>query len=333
MYIGGQFATSDNKLIINANQSQSEIYFPISSRGARRMYFQTGTEALASIADSATCHPPRIFFPVDYCDATIQRFRMKTKKPFQILRYDSIDDLGAIPSSTDIVVTYHLNYINETMSRRFSALRDQNRFTWVEDFVLSPLDVAQFSGDFSFNSLRKFAGLDVSVCYGRGELFASGNGDSEYFYEVEKARDTKSKYYVQPTKDLESEYLAGFALAEERLFCPGIQLAHASHIAQLSSFDFNLALGIRRKNFRTLKTDLTLFKQVECLPGDYMFFMCNVERRDELRAHCFREGIFPAVHWPGILAAKNRLSFHIDHRYSIEDMNRTFEVISRFYGN
>jgi hypothetical protein len=203
----------------------------------------------------------------------------------------------------------------------------------VEDFVLSPLDVTRFNGDFAFNSLRKFAGLDVSVCYGREDLAASGDGRSDYFYEIEKARAIKSKYYRQPSQYLEAEYLAGFELAEQHLFCPGVEGAHSSHIDQMSRLDFNLALEIRRRNFQTLKTSFESLKHVECLPGDYMFLMCNVERRDELRAFCFREGIFPAVHWPSVVTAKDRLSFHIDHRYSIDEMHRTCEVVSRFYGN
>ncbi|MDE7104438.1 MAG: hypothetical protein K2O36_01000, partial [Ruminococcus sp.] len=60
--------------------------------------------------------------------------------------------------------------------------------------------------------------------------------------------------------------------------------------------------------------------------------------RDSLRKHLIDNGIYCPVHWPEVMGAevglrKNELSLICDQRYSMEDMERMMDCISKYYAN
>jgi len=61
--------------------------------------------------------------------------------------------------------------------------------------------------------------------------------------------------------------------------------------------------------------------------------MVQTEKRNELRNYLFQYGVFPAIHWLDSMSdlKNSELSFHIDHRYSLDDLVQVVELLKRFY--
>jgi len=332
MYIGGHFSSSDNELFMSNGENSFDRNFPLSLAETRRFEFQTGTDSLASIVGSVSQKKSRIFFPRYFCEDSIARLIHKLPAAVQIYRYENNLDVSKTIQHNDILITCYLNCYDPIVSDSVKKLHEQLQFIWIEDFVQSPLEIVRLQGDFAFNSLRKFLGIDVSVCYTGRQLSSDGDGNSAYYEKVQSARLMKANFQLSASESMEDQYLKLFETAEENLFSQAIHSAHVEHLNQIHRVNFEAAASTRRANHDTLKSLFSNISQVSCLPGEYMYLMCKVENRDALRSHCFRHGIFPAIHWPGSISAKENLSFHIDQRYCKADMNRTYNIVKEFYG-
>jgi hypothetical protein len=131
-----------------------------------------------------------------------------------------------------------------------------------------------------------------------------------------------------------------FREASAKIPCGPYTISTLSDILLRTSFDYDFTAKRRRENFKLLLAalgDIALYKE---LPDDVvpLGFPVQVENRRIVQEALYKEDIYPPVHWdiesivPEEYVESHLLSRHIltivcDHRYDLEDMNRTIKCI------
>ncbi|MBW8889342.1 MAG: hypothetical protein JF616_16425 [Fibrobacteres bacterium] len=330
-YIGGEFRDGDNAPFLNAQGGDAERYFPARIGGAERACFETGSDALAAILASLG-GPKRVWVPSHFCMDSIARARQKAERAWEPVRYDDLEGLPGNLEKGDALLFLHFNARNAAHADRAAALAAQAGAALIEDFVHAPLEVAEFRGEAAFNSLRKFARLEVAIAYSRRGSLSGSVRESAYFRAKRKATRAKDAYAGTPDPLLEREYLDLYRTAEAALQGdPGIVYAHESEMEGLGLLDFGAMQAIRRRNHAYLAERLSA-TGITTLPGDYAYAMARFRLRDALRDRCFALGIFPAIHWRdcGTALSREILAFHIDQRYGQAEMDRIADAVAGY---
>jgi hypothetical protein len=330
-YIGGEFRDGDNAPFLNARGGDAARFFPTRIGGAERTCFETGSDALAAILASLG-GPRRLWVPAHFCMDSIARARQKADRAWEPLAYDDLESLPGRLEKGDALLFLHFNARDAARAERAAALAEQAEAALIEDFVHAPLEVAEFRGEAAFNSLRKFARLEVAIAYSRrGSLSGSGR-ESEYFRAKQRAAQAKDAYAGSPDPVLEREYLDLFRQAEAALQGDAtVVYAHEKEMERLAHLDFGAMRAIRRRNHAHLAARLSE-AGIMLLPGEYAYAMARFPLRDALRERCFALGIFPAIHWRdcGTALAREILGFHIDQRYGLGEMDRIADALGDY---
>ncbi len=329
-YIGGEFASNDLDAFVNEHR-YNELS-PKFLNGKELNFFETGTDSLAAIIIENCLENVDLNFwiPDNYCFETIERLKIKLSIKninLNILKYYHLSDITI--QNYDCVLLYHNNLYIDFEKYDFGG----DCFT-IEDFVHAPLDIKHFKADYAFNSLRKFCHLELSMAY-MNKCYDNESNDlySDYFNFKNKAKNLKSIFLECGDVNIENEYLNLFKLANEKLFVPEIVFAQQKEIETLGKVNFSLIRKRREDNFLVLKNELSFISDVKICNGLYMLFIIECKNRDELKKWLASKGIFTAIHWldSNSIQVKNKLSIHIDHRYSNDDIYRISREIHKFY--
>lgn len=329
-YIGGEYASHELLKFFNSNAS---FYFPDKINNKYLAYYETATDAIAAIICNCCEFEKKIkiWIPEIYCFETIERLKLKLiKQNITVLEIITYNDINKIkPDSFSCVILNHYNIYKPFHTYYFGS----NTFT-IEDYVQAPFDITLFKADYAINSLRKFCNLEVAVAYQNINTNNQSNIASSYLTHKKEAEAIKTKFFETGDKSLEIQYLELYSKANQSLFNDSITIANVNETNRLSKINFLEIIEIRRRNFMYLKNLLDEIKQINVLPGNYMYLMIECHLRNELKTFLQKRGVFTAIHWldSDSELVKNRLSFHIDHRYDYSDMKRVSMAIKEFYG-
>jgi hypothetical protein len=333
-YIGGEYASHDlDKFILEDNQMLYD-YFPESLNGKKRVFFETGTDALAYII-SEKCKVQKdlhIWIPENYCMETIERLRSKLNivdvKIVNVFKYNSTEQINSTIGILNCILLLHYNCFSNIS--KFNFGKD---FFVVEDFVQAPFDIKKSRSDYAINSLRKFCNLEIAVAYVDTSAKVDKMSNSSYFEFKKKAELIKTAFFKSNNSAFEIEYLNLFKRANDELFTTTIQSANPSEIDRLTKMKFDEILKRRISNYNYLKAKLVSIEPIQIIKGEYMYFMIKCEKRNELKKFLANEKIFTAIHWLDANSneTENSLSIHIDHRYGFSDLDRIGNAISMFY--
>jgi len=329
-YIGGDFRDGDNAPFL-IGKGDAERYFPDRIGAAIRACFETGSDALAAILESLG-GPRRMWVPAHFCQESITRARKKTSRAWDHLNYDRLASLDGLLEKDDALLFLHFNARDDAGAARAADLAMRAGAILIEDFAHAPFDLAGFRGEAAFNSLRKFARLEVAVAYCRRGALSGMEMDSRYYRIKQRAARAKDAYALKPDPGLEREYLALYGEAEAELQSDrGIVLARIEEMGLWARFDFGAILAARRRNHARLAERLSR-AGITPLPGDYAYAMARFGERDKLREWCFAHGVFPPIHWLDCdtLLSREILSLPVDQRYGPGDMDRVADLVETY---
>lgn len=328
-YIGGDFSNND---LDDYQQISSDLdfYFPEVVNGKYRNYFETGTDSLAAIITENFCVKSKVnlFIPENYCFETIERLKLKLlgfEIKLNLKNYSTIEEIEF--SENTCLIINHFN--------KYKQLQNDFKFqeiVIIEDFVQAPLDISKFQTGFAINSLRKFCNLELSVSYLKS-TFNSEQFYSDYYILRRAAKLLKADYMNSQDKNIEELYLNLFKISNQKLFTKYIYVAQSEDICTLGKLDFNKIITKRIENYNYLKSELHIIDEIEILEGEYMYFIIKCKKRDLLKKHLFTKNIFTSIHWLDSFSKLSNeiLTFHIDQRYTLSDMERVSSEIKSFY--
>lgn len=330
-YIGGEFCRVDDETFL-AGTGDADSYFPANIRGTDRSYFETGSDSLAAILESCGEAEQTLWIPENHCRDGIRRTLQKLAVPPAIRRYPGNQPIIGELKSGDALLFIHFNRFDKIARDEAHRTAQEAGAILIEDYVQAPLDIRGLKGRYAFNSLRKFAALEVSVAYGKGLRRPQAGASTEYHGLRKRASELKSLFRAEGKKSGEEAYLQLYREAEASLHRNGeIAAAQEEEAFRLGRLLFQAMERARSKNHRHL-AELLRNMSVRPVPGGYMYFMLRAGARDALKRAAFEQGIFPAVHWLDSASADSMelLSFHIDHRYGPADMERIAVLLNAF---
>lgn len=335
-FYGGPFALNDSDLFIKSSNNAIPNVSLFSKNAEEIVYLERGTDSLSYIVLSILASQPKIkniAFPLHYCEETIRLMFLKTNATLNLIRYTLYSDLKDIKDET-IIIWNHFN----TFCPIPVEMQNQQHFVLVEDFVHAPFDMIKSKSNYAFNSMRKVANCEVSICIVKEKQNQIIINDtlSNYFRYRKLAEYSKS-LYINFSIENEPEYLKWYAHSEsESNHDKGIFSATLSEKEKFFHFDFNAILNQRLKNHKALIETLVDIEDLKPINGHYMYFMINANNRDDLKSHLAKNRIYTAIHWQDSedkKAIQNCLSIHIDQRYKAEDMYHIATCIREFYKN
>lgn len=311
-YIGGAFARDDSKSFrLPSSQNPSFFHSQLRVTG-----FETGADALAwLILKELEINELQVFFPLHYCEDTIQRIELKTN--CTVLRYK---DRQAISSQKSIVIWNHFNGyqpLPEWLSTSEHII--------FEDGVQSLLALNKQVGKASFTSLRKWLELDLAVVfspYSSEEIIVE---PSTYFTLKKDGERLKRKWKDGILK--EESYLDTFAAAEKSLYTPTISFQSTD---ELNQYNWEAIYEKRRENSQIL-IDFLQSEKIQLIGSSELFIMIQIKNRDKVRSYLAQRGIFAPIHWLDSAdneLAQNLLSLPIDQRYDAEDMQHIVNTLA-----
>ncbi len=332
--IGGIFGRLDHdRFLISSDKRSFDTFFPTTIRGTIRTQYETGIDALTALLceQIGLPRPLRLWTAENFCRESLERLKIKLNGQIEFATYHCVDDFRQVTAS-DVVLYLHFNRYDPASRQTIEEIKQQTGATVIEDFVQAPLDIAQFTGDFAFNSLRKFSSLDVAIAYQRDRRVQQKPQPDESRYRLlrKQAELVRSQFLDRPSAELEQGHLKLVRESDAALAVPGIAFAHPSEIERATAFDFQTAQQLRRANYARLAAALHgQTPEITTQPGDYMYLMVTTPHRDRFRADLFAQRIFPVIHWADSASdtARTGLSLHIDQRYSPADMDRVAAVM------
>ncbi|MDI7217513.1 hypothetical protein QMN07_08255 [Leptospira santarosai] len=326
-YIGGDFDSSSSAAYECDSSVSYQLYFPQKINSKYRYYFETGIDSLSQIVlniyNRKNSTPIYLWFPVHYCIETILRLKNKLEDrlPLVVVYYASFEELKIANQYTNILLLNHFNKYLETAKETIDLYKNAG-WVVVEDFVQAPFDISKTTGDYSFNSLRKIADIEVSICYMFNTLIEASKKQSDYYKIKKKATNIKSVFLKKGNKELEEVYLSLFKKAELSLWNKEIFLAQEREVGKLLRINWEKLLLKRIENYSFLENKIRSINQVQLLPGKYMYLIIRVLSRDKLKKYFFSKNVFTAIHWPDSFDTikLELLSLHIDQRYNKTNM-------------
>ncbi|EMN90677.1 hypothetical protein [Leptospira weilii] len=337
-YIGGDFDSSSSTAYELDSSLSYELYFPQKINGKYKYYFETGIDSLSQIiiyiCDRKNSTPIRLCFPAHYCMETILRLKNKLEDriPFSVVHYASFEELKIVNNCTNILLLSHFNKYLETANE---VIDQYKKVGWVvvEDFVQAPFDISKTAGDYSFNSLRKIADIEVSVCYMPSTHIEASQEQSPYYKIKKEAANIKNSFLKKGNKEIEEVYLNFFKKAELSLWNKEVFLAQEQEVSRLLRINWEEFLLKRIENYTFLESKVRGINQVQLLPGKYMYLIIRAPNRDKLKEYFFSKNIFTAIHWPDSFDAikLELLSLHIDQRYNKKNMEYMYLLLEKFY--
>lgn len=255
---------------------------------------------------------------------------------------------------TDIKVVYIINYFGlgyrDIELEFFKKLR-QNKILILEDLVHTLLDdkSIDFVGDFAFDSLRKFAGINGSRLFTHEEKFFYSNNfeiNSKYINIIKRARERK-KRFINGEINTEEEFLNDFNIAEreyqsEKRIC----VLPKEEEEKIGKLNFEYISRKRKENFCYLYDKLRKIEKIQIITSDNICnksipigFIIMIENRDCIRKKLFENRIFCPILWDlreeefinkfndSKYISEHILMIPIDQRYNRNDYS---ELISYF---
>jgi hypothetical protein len=335
--IGGDFDNSAS-LSFEENNSETFQYFFPKKIGQRSLnFFETATDGLAKIIieiNSIHHNSIQFWFPKHYCFETINRLKNKLNGlvDFSVNSFENYAEIKKTNQEINVLMYNHFNRYNNSAPEILDEYKTNGWIT-IEDFVHAPLDISKTKADYSINSLRKLADIELAICYTNPSNIELSNEPSEYYKIKKEAALLKSNFLENGNVELEKRYLSLFKKAEAALDRKEIFSAFIKEIERSKKINWKQLLETRVNNYNFLSNNLSTEKTISLLQGNYMYLITKAAKRNELKKFMFDNSIFPVIHWHDSddKIKEQIISFHIDQRYNISDMERTYLTINRFY--
>lgn len=335
--IGGEFELDLSLLkreIISGEASRPTFHMP------HELWVDSGRAALAVALDQARAlgASGRAWLPNYLCESVLNVFKARA---FSISFYDVSEELICAPPSTllkagDIVLFIH--YFGASNDSALEWIGELPDGVWViEDAVQRPVFGRAFPrSDFMLTSLRKFTPQPD------GALLGSRHRLDQVTLDEASERFVSSRALGKLLRGGDGQESAFLQLFEQSEALLDNELA-IRKISALSRFlmertDFSAAANIRLENEKILRAALRTLEGVTPLIDDFreqspLGFPITVSpgRRNEVRHHMAREGIFCPVHWPveGHALSQKILTLPLDQRYGAKDMKRIADTLQR----
>jgi dTDP-4-amino-4,6-dideoxygalactose transaminase len=238
---------------------------------------------------------------------------------------------------------YHNNetitFINSCKSKGIRIIEDAVQMLW--------FNKRKFSGDYVFNSYRKFLPIDGSIVLcdniGNYEWFRD-----DYYKLVNKARMDKTLYNRYNIGE-EKDFLDLFRQAEEEYYKRNkIMALDKNSFYMLSKINKEYIFKKRIENYVYLYEKLSrifdtqILNSIEKITDNVPLGLpILIKNRNSIRKYLASKNIFCPVHWnineidfkgnkfnDSMYLSDNILTIPIDHRYDFEDLDRVIENIS-----
>ena len=211
----------------------------------------------------------------------------------------------------------------------------------VLDLVQAPFEInTKSDADFAFTSLRKAFPLpDGGVVRSQNyqlPIVTEPNRFSQYKIAASFLKNLREDGYYDDSLYLDL-YGKGEAMMDE-----DYQTAASCYTTKnIAALDIEYFAQRRRENASYLIRGLSQIGIKPCVAVSPeavpLFIPVLLDNRDKVRKALFRNQIFTPVHWPiaghekelkcGCFMAEHELSLIVDHRYTIEDMERMISII------
>ena len=305
------------------------------------LWFLSGRSALESIIAEIkrNNNVKSVSMPAWCCDSMVKPF---VDAGLQVRFYPVYpqgnglkQDLSSVYESDILFIMDYFGYSDDTPINDFSGIV-------IRDLTHSVFSNKEKSADYSFGSLRKWAGFQTGG-FGWGLEMPLLPENAEYIALRYKAMQEKQRYMCGASDD--KSYLETYALAEELLeVCSAAQgLEQDTFLAKRLNLEF--LRGRRRENAAKLLEafgDRAIFKELK--ENDCPLFvpiLVPEKQRDALRRHLIQNEIYCPIHWPqteyqhpdakSAVLYKQELSLVCDQRYDLADMDRLIEAINTFW--
>ena len=303
-------------------------------------WFLSGRAALTSIIkDIQSKHNvTSVYMPSWCCDSMINPFLEAGVAvrfyPVYIENGSLRQDISDIREEEILFLMDYFGYQTEVNARKSNAVV-------IRDLTHSIFSGARCDADYSFGSLRKWAGFYT----GGFALGVSGenlSSDDAYVNLRRTAMLAKSSY-INGFSD-NKDYLDLFHMAEEQLEHGAPTGAAPEDIRAAQHMNVSFIREQRRKNAAILMdafADWTIFpalNEKDC--PLFVPILVPEGKRNELRSHLIQNKIYCPVHWPRTNLHRldeqtahiyeNELSLVCDQRYNELDMKRIVDVIRSF---
>jgi len=317
-YIGGSFASGDDdNFILN---SPGFSLFPDSIGQRSRMFFETGSDAIASQIQNLN----ELWLPENFCRATAKRILLKCKS-IKIHYYANPDQAFAGGAKRGILLL-HYNKYDPLISQIAARNINLPGVFIIEDFVQAPFDVSKLQGHSAITSLRKICTAELAVAY-MGHEAKEGEVNSDYLKLKLAAMSLREEFLQTGNSLMEKKHQEKMQQAAQAENNPSIYLSSESEKSHGAKIDFVQIKQRRQANRKFLENILCNIPEIEILPSDYFFLMVRLKNRDAVRKALFAHGIFPPIHWVDSGHADGLLSLPIDQRYDKNDMERLANVL------
>ncbi len=305
-------------------------------------WFLSGRSALQAIlAELKDCRT--VAMPAWCCESMVKPF---VDAGIQVRFYQvCCDERPEQAIRLDCDALFLMDYFGYTGKR--PDLRGYNGVV-IRDVTHSIFSASCSDADYYFGSLRKWCGVWTGgYAWTRDGLvlsIAPKSDDCGYTELRKKAMQLKGAY-IDHQELSDKSYLDIFAQAEDLLEDIGVVSAADRDVSAALKLDVQFIKSQRRKNAEILRSafpDWLIFREMQ--DADCPMFVPILVpngKRNELRQHLIREGIFCPVHWPVSTYHKpdgktetlyaNELSLVCDQRYSEEDMDRMVQAIKAFW--
>lgn len=333
--IGSSFAALNDHLM--AQDTQSAPW----DDGTRRLYLETGRQALNAIAHELSGRGIRhVFLPGYLCESILEPFvansmtigflPMTDELQIDLRAMESIEGLNSVRACAVVMLRYFGHRRDDRYISQIAMLQSRGNIV-IEDLTHSIFDETRSTADYTFASLRKLLPV-ASGAFVTG-LDRSGSGipaRRELVDALWAHMDSKRDYLEG--KHLDRSYYEKLVSATSVL--EGTFEAHRMDkrsfelLGRLPYMEFSHS---RRSNFAALAEKLAGVEDISVLnennSGVATHLILRSVDSSNLRQRLAEKRIYCPVHWPRPASVPKEVpwkfgffSIPIDHRYTTEDM-------------
>ena len=294
-----------------------------------------------------------LLLPAYLCPSIVRNLeRNKVNFDFYKINLDlsiDLEDLHKKTESANAKAVFFINYFGFYHDRRtldyLEALKNHG-ITLIEDAVqMLWFSKKKFTGDFVFNSFRKFLPVDGSIVLAK--TASSFEAVQDLYYEYMNTARMEITSYVKYGIGAMDGFMELFSKAEE-VYGKDTSVNGMTEISRylLNKVDGEYIGKVRRSNYEYLYDRLCGCGYIKPLFGKNLLeenipigFPVLIENRDSIRSELRSKSIYCPAHWPilgekwvngykdSIMLAKNILTLPIDQRYGEEDLDRLLREI------
>ena len=332
----------------------SDFHLPLGILAARKKknlpmkqtYLASGRACLKAVI--VVEHPKTVLLPAYLCDSVLMPFKEKNIKMvfYRVTNQLGIDETDLFAKIKKekpdmIVIIHYFGWIQPAVEKILQRIRKLHQACIiVEDIVQSYLTTYQPSGDYWFNSYRKF----LPVADG---AFVGGKKMIQQPKETASSGVRKIALLLKKVPGMNKAARKLFKTYEHNKVNKGVQAMSGFSRRIVEWVDETAVKKIRRRNYQYLATRLGQETDIRLLFPNLPEGVCPlglpvmVKNREEVCATLINQKIYCPVHWelPADISKKefpvsHEISTHIltipiDQRYTEKDMERIVQCLKK----